>query len=341
MISLAVKYRPHCWSDVTEQSTITEILQHQILHKETKNAYLFTGPAGCGKTTCARIFANDINGGKGNPIELDAASNSSVEDVRGLLVQARTKSIDSPYKVFIVDECHSLSNTSWQAFLKMLEEPPACSVFVFCTTDPQKIPKTILSRVQRYDFHRISNDGIVKRLTHILNAEQNEQNRFYNIEPDAVSYLAKLASGGMRDAITLLDKCLSFSTELSVKNILQALGISDYDTMFDLYEALNTSNTRRIIAVVESVYTAGKDLKLFIRNFTKFVLDLNKFFITSAYEYIEIPNVYDSRLRQLVQQDTSYASQLLTVLVKLNATIKWDASPLATIEAVLLSEGRK
>lgn len=169
--ALAIKYRPHTWDEVTEQGSTKIILQQQLESGEVKNAYLFCGPAGCGKTTCARIFAHDINNGQGNPIELDAASNNGVDDVREIIQQAKTKSLDSEYKIFIIDECHALSNSAWQAMLKIIEEPPAKSIFIFATTDPQKIPKTILSRVQRYDFQRISQDGIVNRLKYILDEE--------------------------------------------------------------------------------------------------------------------------------------------------------------------------
>lgn len=169
--SLAVQYRPHTFDDVVEQTTIKVILQQQLESGEIKHAYLFVGGAGTGKTTCARIFANEINKGQGNPIEMDAASNSGVEDVRNIIQQAKTKSLDSEYKVFIIDECHAISNTGWQAFLKLLEEPPAKSIFIFATTNPERIPRTILSRVQRYDFNRISTDGIISRLQYILEQE--------------------------------------------------------------------------------------------------------------------------------------------------------------------------
>ena len=172
--ALAIKYRPKKWDDVTEQNSTKIILQQQLESGEVKNAYLFCGPAGCGKTTCARIFADDINKGEGNPIELDAASNNGVDDVRNIIQQAKTKSLDSEYKIFIIDECHALSNSAWQAMLKIIEEPPAKSIFIFCTTNPERIPKTILSRVQRYDFNRISTEGIVNRLKYILEQENKE-----------------------------------------------------------------------------------------------------------------------------------------------------------------------
>lgn len=173
--SLAIKYRPTTFSDVTEQDSIMTILQNQINTNSVKAGYLFVGPAGCGKTTTARIFANMINNGQGAPIELDAASNNGVDEIRKLIDNAQTKSLDSEYKVFVIDECHMITTQGWNAFLKTLEEPPAKSIFILCTTNPERIPQTILSRVQRYNFQRISQEGIVSRLKHIIELENNEE----------------------------------------------------------------------------------------------------------------------------------------------------------------------
>ena len=169
--SLATKYRPTDFSSLTEQSAIKDILENQIKTKTFQHGYLFTGPSGTGKTTSARIFASMINEGKGSPIEVDAASNSGVDNIRQIIEDAKRKPLDAEYKIFIVDECHSLSNGAWQALLKTLEEPPKFTIFIFCTTDPQKVPATILSRVQRYNFQKISKDGIVKRLEYICEME--------------------------------------------------------------------------------------------------------------------------------------------------------------------------
>ena len=144
MISLAVKYRPKKFEDVVGQSATVRILQNQLQNKETKQAYLFIGSAGCGKTTCARIFANELNHGVGSPIELDAASHNSVDDIRELTKQAQMQSMAGEYKVFILDELHMLSGGAWAALLKLIEEPPAKTVFIGCTTNPEKIPNTIL-----------------------------------------------------------------------------------------------------------------------------------------------------------------------------------------------------
>lgn len=170
-MSLAVKYRPNNFSEVVEQNATKVVLEQQLEQRDFKNAYLFCGGAGTGKTTCARIFANRINQGKGNPIELDAASNNSVDDVRDIIKKAKTASLDSEYKVFIMDEVHALSNSAWQAMLKVLEEPPAKSIFIMCTTEKNKIPRTILSRAQQFDFQRISTNAIADRLTNVLKQE--------------------------------------------------------------------------------------------------------------------------------------------------------------------------
>ena len=251
MKALAIKYRPKTFDDVVEQDNIKIILTQQLKTGTFKNSYLFTGGAGTGKTTCARIFANEINKGQGNPIELDAASNNGVDNVRDIIQQAQLQSLDSEFKVFIIDECHMITNAGWNAMLKLIEEPPAKSIFIFCTTNPEKIPKTILSRVQRYDFRRISQNGIVGRLSQILVAERIIPEKG---ETEALDYIAKIADGGMRDAITLLDKSLSYSVQLTLDNVVKALGTVNYDTMIKLTEAIY-------------YYDAEKSVKIFVNIF--------------------------------------------------------------------------
>ena len=334
MRALATKYRPMSFDDVTEQGAIKIILQEQIDSHSVKNGYLFVGSAGTGKTTCARIFAKEINNGEGVPIEMDAASNNSVEDVRSIIAQAQTKSLDSEYKIFIIDECHSLSNSAWQAMLKTLEEPPAKSIFIFCTTDPQKIPKTILSRVQRYDFQRISQQGIVNRLESIMCMEH------YAIGTDnheAVEYLAKIADGGMRDAITLLDKCLSYSTELTVENVVKALGVANYDVMFSLLDSLIENKTTLCLEQVDSIYKSGIEMKQFVKTFTEFVLDVCKYGLTKEFSLIKIPNIYKSSLDAYGDYEFDRAKELLKVLIDLSASIKWETNPRYVIDATFFT----
>lgn len=337
--SLAVKYRPSTWSDVVEQDTIKGILQYQLMTGTVKNAYLFVGGAGTGKTTCARIFANEINNGEGNPIEMDAASNNSVEDAREIIRQAKTKSLNSEYKVFIIDECHMLSNAAWNALLKLIEEPPAKSIFIFCTTDPQKIPKTILSRVQRYDFQRISQQGICRRLELIYQTETVENNWDVNLDyKDALEYIAKIADGGMRDAITMMDKCLSYSDELTMENVVKALGLNDYDVMFRLNTSILENKGSDIIDIVESIHSSGKDLKIFMRSYMQFLLDVCKYHMLGDFKYVNIPSIYKDELDSDGDYEKSRLRDLLPKIIKLNSDIRWDNSPKYIIEAVLLLE---
>ena len=334
-VSLAVKYRPQAFDDVTEQDNIKIILGQQLKNNAIKNAYLFCGGAGTGKTTCARIFANEINKGLGNPIELDAASNNSVDDVRDIIQQAKTKSLDSEYKIFIIDECHALSNSAWQAMLKLIEEPPAKSIFIFATTDPQKIPKTILSRVQRYDFRMISQNGIVMRIADVLAHEQIPQ---LNDSKSAVEYIAKIADGHMRDALTMLDKCLAYSRDLTMENVVKALGVADYEVMIAITDGVLQNNAGYIVEKIEELYSSGIDLKQFIKQYLNFIVDVNKYMICGNLDYTQIPKIDSNTkwLDSLGDKDFNELQSLLDLLVNLNAEIKWDTNPKYILEARLL-----
>lgn len=344
--SLAVKYRPETFDDVVEQDDIKMILKNQLETKTIKNAYLFVGGAGTGKTTCARILAAEINDGHGNPIEMDAASNSGVDDVREIIQQAKTKALDSEYKVFIIDECHAISNTGWQAFLKLIEEPPAKSIFIFCTTDPQKIPKTILSRVQRYDFRRISFQAIVDRLYFILRWEDElilseggpDGILTDSSDRDAIEYIARIADGGMRDAITLMDKCLSYG-DLTLENVVTALGTTDYNTMFKLTDALLDMKAKDMVQIVHDIHAAGKDLKQFIKFYTYFLLDVAKYAAGCDFPLLQIPALpdYVKWLDDCGDAEFSFCKTLLKRMIELNANIKYSAYPRADIEAVLMT----
>lgn len=332
--ALAVKYRPKVFEDMTEQSAIKDILMNQLETKTFQHDYLFTGPAGTGKTTSARIFANMINAGKGNPIEVDAASNSGVDNIRQIIEDAKRKPLDAEYKIFIVDECHSLSNGAWQALLKTLEEPPKFTIFIFCTTDPQKVPATILSRVQRYNFQKISNEGIADRLSAILIMESEEANECgcdgaYNWNAEALEYIAKVSSGGMRDAITLLDKCLSLSPDVTLENVLKTIGAEDYNTFILFLTALQNKEKGTAITTIENVYNAGKDVKQFMKDFAKFVLEVEKYALYKNFYYISLPNTLENELEQLID-DTLF--NVMDFVVSLNNQIKWDSDPKTLIE---------
>lgn len=355
--ALALKYRPKTFDDVVEQGSVKQILQEQLRTKTHQNCYLFTGGAGTGKTTCARIFANDVNEGKGNPIEIDAASNNGVDNVREIIENAKFKALDAPYKVYIIDECHMLSTGAWNAMLKLIEEPPAQTVFIFCTTDPQKIPATIISRVQRYDFQRITYESVVARLKHILDAENKDiimenggsQDAVADIEwalkegiqvilyeEEALGYIAKLADGGMRDAITLMDKCLSYSLEINVENVVHALGAVDYQVMFDLTNAIVDMESDKVVIIIEEAHRSGIDLKQFMKQYSHFILDAYKYCLLGNFEYLQIPSTYSDILDSWDDETYDFLKELLDEVIKLNADIKWEPSPKPLIEASLI-----
>lgn len=340
--ALAIKYRPKTFDDVVEQGSVKLILEEQLRTKTHQNCYLFTGGAGTGKTTCARIFANEVNEGKGNPIEIDAASNNGVDNVREIIEDAKFKALDAVYKVYIIDECHMLSTGAWNAMLKLIEEPPAQTIFIFCTTDPQKIPATIISRVQRYDFQRITHDSIVNRLKYILDMENEEilnddgPDRAITYDIEALGYIAKLADGGMRDAITLLDKCLSFSPDINVENVVQALGTVDYQVMFDLTNAIIDMRAGDAVTIIEEAHRSGIDLKQFIKQYSYFVLDAYKYCLLGNFEYLQIPSTYSDILDSWDDETYNFLKELLDEVIKLNADIKWEPNPKPLIEATII-----
>ena len=270
------KWRPLSFDDVVSQSHITTTLKNQIIANKTAHAYLFTGSRGTGKTTCARIFAktiNCLNMTDGEPcleceickqadnqsltdiIEIDAASNTGVDDVRSLKESALYMPEQTRYKVFIIDEVHMLSNNAFNALLKLLEEPPEHVKFILATTEVHKIPPTILSRCQRFDFSRIKAEDIKNRLMFIASEEG------FKLNEDAASLIAKLSDGGMRDALSMLDQCTAYSDEVSVETVSSAVGISGREYVFDILNAVFDLNASKAINKVNELYSMSKDLQ--------------------------------------------------------------------------------
>ena len=330
--SLAVKYRPKTFSEICGQSSIVKIITRQIEMNEFKNACLFAGASGCGKTTIARIVANMINNGQGEPIEIDAASNNGVENVRQIIHDAQERSIDSKYKIYIIDECHSLTNQAWQAFLKCIEEPPTYTIFIFCTTDPQKIPETIKNRVQRFTLNRISSDQIRERLAYICRMEG-----FTNYE-ESVDYLSRMAEGGARAAITFLDKCSSYSTDLNINNVLAALGNYSYDTFFSLINNMIDGNEAEVLSIISKFYDEGNDLKLFVDQFLNFCMDVTKYSLFKSPEVTRIPSSMEPQLQGSTNFDNAsrYYTYVIDKLLVLKNMLKNDNSPRSTIEILFL-----
>lgn len=337
MESLAVKYRPRTFEDVVGQNAVIEILKRQLQTETFKNTYLFCGPSGDGKTTIARIFANELNHGIGLPIEIDGASNNGVDNVRAIIEESKSRAIDAEYKVIIVDECHMITTAGWNAFLKCIEEPYPYTVFIFCTTDPQKIPATILNRVMRFNLTRIGTEQIKNRLTYIA---INEQCTNYE---QAVDYIAKLACGGMRDAIAYLEKCIGFSKDLNIKNVVYSLGNFSYETFIKLTNNLVDRNEQEVIKIIDDCYNNGSDLKLFIEQYLDFVLDLNKYCLFKTIDVTKIPSYLEKGKSDIsvayatgFENSLGYFNSLSTVLLKLKMDLKQDTLPRTTILVTLL-----
>lgn len=263
------------FDDVISQQHITDTLRQQVISGKTAHAYLFTGSRGTGKTTCARILAKAVNCGSlkdGNPclecdicldadsgaltdiVEIDAASNNGVNDIRDLRDGAVYTPERGKFKIYIIDEVHMLSVSAFNALLKIMEEPPAYVKFILATTEVHKVPATVLSRCQRYDFRRIKAEDIARRLLYIASQEG------IDLTEDGAALIAKLADGGMRDAVSLLDRCSVCSDTIDSAAVSQAAGIAGSEHLFEILSAVSQGNAAQAIAVTGKLYDMSKDL---------------------------------------------------------------------------------
>ena len=270
------KYRPMTFDDVVSQEHITTTLRNQLINGKTAHAYLFTGSRGTGKTTCARILAKALNcqnPKNGNPcleceicrdadsgalsdiIEIDAASNNGVDDVRDLRDGAAYTAERCRYKVYIIDEVHMLSKEAFNALLKIMEEPPPHVKFILATTEIHKVLPTILSRCQRYDFRRILPADITERLLYVAEKEN------ISLDREAAELIAKTADGGMRDALSLLDQCIAFSENVTADIVSGAAGIAGREPVFDILDAVAERDAGRAVAITDKLYSMSKDMQ--------------------------------------------------------------------------------
>ena len=272
-------------------------------------------------TTLCRIIANILNKGQGSPIEIDAASHSGVDSVREIVSQAQSYPVGCEWKCFIIDEVHAISNQGWQAFLKTLEESPAKSIFLMATTNPEKIPATIISRVQTFQLSKISLQGIENRLKYIVSKE-NEEGQDITYEDSAISFIAKMANGGMRDSITLLEKAIAYDKNITSKGLVQALGLPNYDDFFSLLQAYAKKDNGQIAQIVDQVYNSGINFVKWMSDFHSFVVNVMKYIFLKDINKTTIPSYYQDKIAKYGTAHSSICLQLATTLVKLNHELK-------------------
>lgn len=289
-IALYRKYRPITFSEIVGQENVTKVLKNQIKSNKISHAYIFSGSRGTGKTSAAKVFSRSINclniidgepcnecsvcksileGNMTDVIEMDAASNNSVENIRQIRQEVVYATIDVKYRVYIIDEVHMLTTSAFNALLKTLEEPPKNVVFILATTEQHKIPVTILSRCLKFDFNRVSDKDIITRLEYVLKEEKIEY------EQEALEYIAKLADGALRDALSILDRCLSESKEiLKYEKIVEIVGAIDKNLIKELTNNIYEFKSNDAIKIIDGVIQKGKDLRQLVIQITEEFLEI-------------------------------------------------------------------
>lgn len=349
------KWRPADFDDVKGQDAIVTTLRNQIKADRIGHAYLFCGTRGTGKTTVAKIFAKAVNcehpvdgrpcgecamcksiaaGSSMNVIEIDAASNNGVEDIRKIREEVQYSPTEGRYKVYIIDEVHMLSIGAFNALLKTLEEPPSYVIFILATTETHKIPITILSRCQRYDFKRISIETITARLEELMKAEN------INVEDKALRYIAKAADGSLRDALSLLDQCLAFylGQDLKYDNVLEVLGAVDTEVFSRLLRMVLAADTTGCIRLLEDLIMQGRDLGQFVVDFVWYLRNL--LLIKTSEDAQDVIDMSSDNLALLKEEsgliDDDTLMRYIRIFSELSNDVKYSTQKRIMIEIALI-----
>ena len=349
------KFRPNTFDEVKGQDHIVTTLKNQINAERIGHAFLFCGTRGTGKTSVAKILARAVNcenpvdgspcgecetcktnegGSAPNIIEMDAASNNGVDDVRQIIEEIQYSPTVGKYTVYIIDEVHMLSGPAFNALLKTLEEPPAYVIFILATTEPHKIPVTILSRCQRYDFKRISIETIVDRLKELMNKEG------INVDDKALRYIAKVADGSMRDALSLLDQCIAFyaDKELTYENVLEVLGAVDQEVFSRLIRCIIQGDVANSMKILDEVVIKGRELGQFVNDFIWYLRNL--MLVKGSEDAMEVVDAPMERIEALKEEaemvDTESIMRYIRVLSETSAQIKYSDQKRVLLEIALI-----
>lgn len=346
-------WRPRTFADVVGQSHITKTLQNAISQEKFSHAYLFSGPRGTGKTSAAKIFAQTINcermpakepcnecsaclgildGSISDVIEIDAASNTGVDDIREIRDKVKYAPTSVPYKVYIIDEVHMISVNAFNALLKTLEEPPAHVVFILATTEPHKIPLTIISRCQRFDFKSINSKVIYDRMRTITAHDE------VVVSTEALESIALTASGGMRDALSILDQAISYSEgEIALDDVLAVTGGVSQSVLTDIARAMYNQDTKTTLQLFDAIIKHGKDPGRFVFDFIYFLRDILFYKTTSELaDYLERAIVNEAFEQLTTEIDYSWVQEAITQFTACEQQIKWTNSPKIFVEVTIL-----
>ncbi len=346
-ISLYRKYRPHKFKDVVGQNVVVKILENSILNNKIGHAYIFSGPRGTGKTSIAKIFAravNCLNSKDGDVcgecdscksnieeeldiVEIDAASNNGVDEIREITNNVKLMPSNLKYRIYIIDEVHMLSTSAFNALLKTLEEPPAHAIFILATTEVNKIPATVISRCQKFDFKKINEKDIINRLKFILESENKK------LDESIVNTIAKLSDGGLRDAINLLDQALSLNKEdITVDDIYNLIGDVNENDVFDILTAITSGNIKDVIKIVNQYYETGKNFIKICEKLEVLIKDILIYNNTQNY----FDKEYEDKLSNYSRIDTDLFINLSTQLFDLNYDLKKSNNQKTVAEIYLI-----